>query len=300
MRAYVDRPITDVAGADRAAAVAATHWGLPAPTVIRYGMNAVYTAGEEILRVSTPNASAAALIALVHTLRARNIPAATPARETGFAVDDFVVTAWRAVRPTGRPVDWATVGAAVRTLHDTPPSALPIEFPLSAPNALPWWDFDRQLAASTPIDADARVGLLGSIERHAEWLDPETWEQWRTPRVVCHGDVHPGNVVATAHGPVIVDFDLLASAPAAWDHGPLMSWEARWGGPVGMYDDFAAGYGANLRDDAAAVAFAELRLVAATLLRGVAARHDPAARPEFERRLRYWRGESDAPMWQAV
>ncbi|MEM9515641.1 MAG: phosphotransferase [Actinomycetota bacterium] len=296
----MDRPITDRVRADEVASAAAAHWQLPEPTVMRYGMNAVYAAGDEVLRVATPNASAAALIALVHTLRAQNIPAATPARNESFEVDDMVVTAWRHVQPTATPVDWVTVGVAVRTLHEMPSAALPADFPLSAPNALPWWNFERQLAASAPIDADARAGLLDVVERHGRWLDPETWEQQRTRRVVCHGDIHPGNVVATAGGPVIVDFDLVASAPAAWDHGPLINWARRWGGPVGIYDDFAIGYGRSLRGDSAAEAFAELRLVAATLLRGVAARKDPAARPEFERRLRYWRGEPDAPMWQAV
>ncbi len=300
MRAYVDRPISDRARADAVAAAAAAQWHLPKPTVVRYGMNAVYAAGDEIVRVATPNASAAALIALVHTLRERKVPAATPTRASGVEIDGFVVTAWRRVESTDLPVDWATVGAAVRAVHDTPPSALPEEFPLSTPGELPWWDFERQLAASAPIDDDARNGLIRAIERHGHWLDPTVWAQHGIPAVVCHGDIHPGNVVATATGPVIVDFDLMASAPAAWDHGPLLSWAARWGGPAGMYDDFAAGYGTSLRGEPAAEAFAELRLVAATLLRGVAARADAAARPEFERRLRYWRGESDAPMWQAV
>jgi hypothetical protein len=31
-----------------------------------------------------------------------------------------------------------------------------------------------------------------------------------------------------------------------------------------------------------------------------AGRMDPAARPEAERRLAYWRGDPDAPQWTAV
>ena len=42
----------------------------------------------------------------------------------------------------------------------------------------------------------------------------------------------------------------------------------------GEYEEFASGYGASLRGDPAAEAFAELRLVAATLMR-VKAAHDP-------------------------
>jgi hypothetical protein len=47
------------------------------------------------------------------------------------------------------------------------------------------------------------------------------------------------------------------------------------------------------------VAFAELRLVAATLMRVTAALVNPDARPEAERRLRFWRGDPDAPTWTA-
>ena len=46
-------------------------------------------------------------------------------------------------------------------------------------------------------------------------------------------------------------------------------------------------------------AIAELRLVAATLMRLRAGRHDPAAMPEAQRRLAYWRGDPDAPTWRA-
>jgi hypothetical protein len=42
-----------------------------------------------------------------------------------------------------------------------------------------------------------------------------------------------------------------------------------------------------------------LRNVAATLMRVRAGRHDPAVRQEAERRLRYWRGDPDAPQWRA-
>jgi hypothetical protein len=54
-----------------------------------------------------------------------------------------------------------------------------------------------------------------------------------------------------------------------------------------------------MRGDGQAEAIAELRLVAATLMRVLAGRRDPAARAEAERRLRYWRGEPDAPQWTA-
>ena len=79
----------------------------------------------------------------------------------------------------------------------------------------------------------------------------------------------------------------------------MMTWAEHWGGPPGEYDSFAAGYGRSLRGDEPAEAFAELRLVAATLMRVQAGMGNDAAMPEAQRRLRYWRGEHEAPMWRA-
>jgi hypothetical protein len=76
-----------------------------------------------------------------------------------------------------------------------------------------------------------------------------------------------------------------------------MTWTGRWGGDPGIYDDFASGYGRTFRGDELAEAIAELRLVAATLMRVRAGRTNSAAAAEARLRLRYWRGEADAPQW---
>jgi hypothetical protein len=74
---------------------------------------------------------------------------------------------------------------------------------------------------------------------------------------------------------------------------PLWGWPARW------YDDFVAGYGRSLAGDPTTEAIAELRLVAATLMRLRAGRIDPEAALEAQRRLPFWRGDPDAPTWRA-
>jgi hypothetical protein len=55
-----------------------------------------------------------------------------------------------------------------------------------------------------------------------------------------------------------------------------------------------------MEQDRVAVSLAELRLVAATLMRLRAGTMDPAAMPEAERRLEYWRGDPAASMWTPV
>ena len=143
------------------------------------------------------------------------------------------------------------------------------------------------------IDAAARAGLDEAIVRNA------AWRRLDGAHVVCHGDVHPGNVVMTADGPVLIDWDLMCTAPAGWDHAMLLTLAERWGGDTGAYPAFADGYGESMADDVTTRRFAELRNVAATLMRVRAGRTDAVARSEAERRLRYWRGDTDAPPWQA-
>ncbi len=203
------------------------------------------------------------------------------------------VTAWDRIIDAGVPIDWSAVGAMIRRVHGLDHREMPSSIPLPSPSALPWWDFDAlvERAAGT-LDRAARDGLVAAVERHRGW---ERFDH----TVVCHGDVHPGNVMMSVDGPVLLDWDLLCRAPAGWDHGPLMTWHERWGGDLRDLPPFASGYGRSLVDDPAAEAFAELRLVAATLMRVTAAIRNPDARREAERRLRYWRGDPDAPAWTA-
>lgn len=292
-RAYVDRPVTDLVAATHAATTAAGVWGLAAPELVRAGMNVIFASGSVVLRVSSPTAPAEVSLELARFWQGRGVSVPTAARDDVVLVDDLSVTAWERISDMSSPIDWTQVGAMVRRVHDTDHIALPPSVPLPSPTAFPWWDFESLLERAAPaLDDAARRGLVEAIERHAGWNEFDEV-------VVCHGDVHPGNVLMQDAGPVLLDWDLLCVAPPGWDHGPMLTWAQRWGGRPGEYEKFADGYGRSLRDDPDAIAIAELRLVAATLMRVVSSIANPAARPEAEQRLRYWRGDSDAPPWTA-
>lgn len=300
--------VAQPAGGDRlvddAAALAAEHWALPDPDLIRHGMNGVYAAGDEVvLRVCRPSADAAVSLELARRLADAGIPVARPARPDVVIVGDLRVLAFERLRPSGAPIDWRGVGEAIARLHSLPPDFVPAGYPAPRGLSFPWWDFDRLLADTAAdigaIDPAALDGLRAAVERHR----PVVGHALAAPasdRVVCHGDVHPGNAVQTSSGPVLVDWDLLCREPRGWDHGALINWVERWGGEPGLYERFSDGYGADLRHDPFAAAAAQLRLVAATLMRVRAGRLDAGAREEAVRRLRYWAGDADAPVWRAA
>jgi len=292
-RPYVDRPAGDLDAAGAVARRAARAWGLADPRLLRVGMNAIYLAGPAVLRVGHPTVGGDVAIRLARCLSAAGIPVAEPAREDLIVADGFTVTCWQHLAAVDAPVDWVEVGRIVRRVHDLDPTRLPTDYPIPSPRSFDWWDFEAMLAELGPrIDEAARGGLRAAVDRHPRWWSGDDL-------VVCHGDVHAGNVVMVASGPVLIDWDLMCRAPRGWDHGPLMTWADRWGGDPAAYPRFAAGYGTDLRGDPATLAIAELRLVAATLLRVRAAAADPRAQDEVERRLRYWRGDPDAPAWCA-
>jgi hypothetical protein len=291
IRAYVDHPVTDLDGATRAATAAASRWRLDPPVLLRTGMNAIFVSGPSILRVSAPTAPAGVSLELAQFWQQHGVAVPQPVQHDVVVVDDLSVTAWERIEESRSAIDWAGVGELVRRVHETDPSSLPRSVPLPSPTVFPWWDFDALLGRAGPaLDEAARDGIGAAIERHRGWQEFDD-------AVVCHGDVHPGNVLMRADGPVLLDWDLLCLASRAWDHGPMLTWAERWGGSSGEYEAFARGYGRSFRDNPAATAIAELRLVAATLMRVATAISEPSARPEAERRLRFWRGDPDAPPW---
>ncbi len=284
----------DEATLTRSAHVAAQHWGLAEPELIRVGANGVFVSGDVIVRVSKATAPMSAALQFARCLQAEGIRAAIPARDDWIELDNGLnVTAWERIEhDPDRAVDWEFVGGIVARVHALDPTT--VDHPLPFCATFPWWDFDQMFDEASTIDELARDGLRSAYETHRWWIDAARGG----PLVLCHGDVHPGNVLVDATGPVLIDWDLLCVGPRAWDHAPLMTWTARWGGDAGVYEAFRSGYGRRV-DDELGSAIAEMRLIAATLMRLKRARFDPAHADEAFRRLAYWRGDPDPPMWQA-
>ena len=293
---FVAAPPGTVESVTRSARRAAEHWAYARPELMRMGMNGIFTVGDGVLlRVSNTTAPPDQAIWLAELLTSLGLRVPTYLRDEPFATGHHAVFAIAAVVERG-PVDWRAVGEMIARLHVVPPTTFAGRYPLPFCGDFPWWNFAALLSdVGADLDPASRVSIEAAIERGLPLLS----DQRAGESVVCHGDVHPGNVLQSEDGPVLLDWDLLCHGPAAWDHGPLMTWTQRWGGEAGIYEAFADGYGRSLRGDPLAEAIAELRLVAATLMRVRAGRTSPAAAAEASLRLRYWRGETDAPQWHA-
>ena len=288
-RPFVDRPATEIAGGelDRIAAAAARWFGCDRVEPVRISMNGIYRCPVGILRVARTTVPAAAAIDLARYLNDAGVAVARPQNDAVF-IDEPTgcsVTLWAEVIDDGSPIDWSAVGASIARVHALAIDDVAERYPLADPTAFPWWDAVAALDRVVDLlDDRARHSLETVIERTSDWramivVDP----------VVCHGDLHPGNVMSTADGPVLLDWDLMCRAHRGWDHAPLLAWARVWGGDVRAYEDFVAGYGADLSDDPTTAMIAELRLVVATLMRLDVGRRDPVAAAEAARRLDYWR-----------
>lgn len=293
---FVASPPGSVESVTESARQAARHWGFDEPRLLRLGMNGIFTVGDGVLlRVSRPSAPPEQAIRLAGILTDRGLRVPAYARLEPFVIGEHAVFAVAAIVAAGS-IDWGEVGAMVAALHRIDPAEIPEQYPMPFCGDFPWWDFESTMAdVGGDLDNAARDGLAAAVARSLPLIDACRSEVGG----VCHGDVHPGNVIQSATGPVLLDWDLVCRGPAAWDHAPLMTWTQRWGGEPGIYEAFAQGYGRSMGGDAVAEAIAELRLVAATLMRVRAGRTNEAAAQEARLRLRYWRGDADAPAWHA-
>lgn len=299
---FVEEPFGDLGAAEAAARGAARQWGLPTPTLLRAGMNALFVAGDVVLRVGRTTVDPSRATGLQRLLSDHGVTTARQVDSLVAGPDGLSVIAQERLVASGE-VDWRAVGAIVRRVHGIDPAAAAAHVPVPTCTSFRHW----QLAGLLDEVSDDPVLQLGrpeiaalqrGLRRVGDWVAAVT--SGSVPAVLCHGDVHPGNVLATADGTVLLDWDLLCTGPDAWDHSAMLTWETRWGGAAGTYAAFAEGFGRDLRDDPLAVSLAEGRLLAATLMRLRAGRHDPSALAEARRRLQYWLDDPDAPTWRAA
>lgn len=300
---FVARPVGSIDIARRVAAEAAGTWGTPEPVLLRASMNATFASGDIVIRVGWPEAPAEIGLELLDALTAIGIAVPTPLPLAPVRADGLTAIALRRLEAVDRPVDWTAVGRMIARLHALDPDSIPAGYPLVDPATLPWWDVvtvleGLEVAAGFTdlVDEGSRDALRAAVERSRSWLAQVTDGE----RVLCHGDLHPGNVLMTSDGPVVLDWDLMALAPGSWDHIPLLAVIGPWGGDPAWYRHFADGLGSDLSGSDAVSRLAETRNLVATLMRLRAALTEPSAVGEARLRLAHWRGDPTAPRWTSI
>lgn len=122
--------------------------------------------------------------------------------------------------------DWRDLGVALRTVHDASPAALVVRrdaFDVTPYEALATWD--GAVGRSMEPD-DPRRGFAEAWQAHHDAM-AATLERMRVlaaflrdrPRndVLCHGDLHPGNVLFSDAGVHILDWGDVLLAPRERD-----------------------------------------------------------------------------------
>ena len=280
-------------------------------SLIRQSMNAVYQAtsanGPLIMRVSRPTTSTQPAIEFADYLRRQGFEVPAPISQEPFRHDEIEITLWEFIEPHSEHiVNWSTIGSFVRRLHDIDPQDVAKFYPLPKAASFPWWNFDVLLSELGPTlnsnDCDILLERWERLRPFFRAAQDITVESVGDRPVLCHGDIHPGNVIVNRDTgrPILLDWDLLSVAPREWDHAALLTWATRWGGQASTYADFAHGYGLDFSGNELAQALAELRILSATLMRWRASLSTPSAKVEAENRMKWWRQDPAAPMWQAV
>ena len=272
------------AEATRVADLAAARHGLGGEVeLLRSGANHVFRAGDVVIRVAARSADVDGQVRLARRLVAAGFPVASPLGDAE-TIGGLPVSLWEHVdADADRAIDYVQLGAIIARLHRVAPAELGA-LPFFADAA--WLQVDRRLAQVDASELEPVCEALRGWQERAR----------AAPLVVCHGDVHPRNVLMRGDEVVIVDWDNLCLAPAAFDHAALLPWAERYGGDAAAYPDFAHGYGADLRGSPLAEELSTLRLLAATLNTLA----DPRFEAEAHARLHYWAGDPAAPVWNAL
>lgn len=176
-------------------------------------------------------------------------------------VGDAQVTLWEYVETEGRVVDFWQLGELIGRLHRLPLAELQGLVSLPFCGDAEWLDvgglIDR-LERLRAVDGAQLEALRHASTRISGWREHAR----RGTPVICHGDVHPQNVLMSPEGVVLLDWDSICLGPPAFDHAALMTWSTRWGGGAATYGDFARGYGQDMRNTRIGEQLAALRLLA--------------------------------------
>jgi aminoglycoside phosphotransferase (APT) family kinase protein len=204
-------------------------------------------------------------------------------------VEGYLVTFWDYLPQVDGPSrDIDAVARLLRRLHHLPPP--PVELPVTNPLGSLRADLDR-CAWLSESQRSWLLSCCGELERQYAQTS------WTLGRGLLHGDAYHENLIHTAEGPVLADWDSVSYGPREQDLVPAKM-RSRFGEPPSDWNRFCEVYGIDprqLRGLPMLLRMRELRALAAYLRSS-----SPAAQTEVGRRLAdMMTGTQDRP-WSAL
>ncbi len=134
----------------------------------------------------------------------------------GYERDGFVVTLWRYYAPAAGEVTPAAFAGALARLH-AGMRALDVPAPRYTERVERALRFLADHARTPGLAPADRALLQETLRSTAEWIAARG-----APEQLLHGEPHPGNVLATAQGPLFIDWETCCRGPAEFDlaHAP--------------------------------------------------------------------------------
>ena len=163
-------------------------------------------------------------------------PVPSPISGEPFVHDDRVVTLWKWIDAASGAGDPETGAAALATCHA---ALMHVDEPLQP------WAMLREardvLVSRAPAELRDELTALGE----AVLAKVEDIDRLRP----VHGDPHPGNLMWTVGGPLLVDWEDAHLAPVEWDLACLVYYARAFGNDFGWADAALAAYGGGWDDD---------------------------------------------------
>ncbi|TCP54084.1 phosphotransferase family enzyme [Tamaricihabitans halophyticus] len=283
--------------AELCATVGVAHEGA---RLLRFTNNAVYRLARDpiVVRIVGSRAlrhRADKVVWFANRLADQEVPATRllPGIAQPVRVGEFVATFWLAESSLPGRARTTQLAALLRRLH-----ALPVLD--SDGGKLPDWD---PLADVRARLADAEEGLadaeLRYLAEECAELSAALAELALPHRgSLVHGDAHLGNVINSAVGPVLCDFDSACLGPPEWDLTPLAVGVRRFGESRRGYRRFVHEYGFDVTDWNGFSVLRRVRELKLTTSVLPILRSKPEVTGELRRRLRDLRKGNDRAHWR--
>lgn len=281
-------------------------WGAPdGPlTLIRHSVNDLYHHPRTNLaiRVSGPGVDprpGLTIATRAATLGLRALPA-HPNHPPIHTHDRWVTAATWHPQPQASTPNWAWLGTTLRHIHHHGPDLTnSLILPDYTDNVLTWFT-SRTTDRLNTLNTTGHLPQT-DIDLLTETAHTAVQNATRQPpgeRTLLHGDLHPGNILHTTQGAVLIDWDGAAHGPWWFDHLPTAV-QTRAFGHHDAHDTFTRAYRRDPRTTPAFNHYVTIKMLSSTIWLATVLPNRPELTTEYQARMNTWRTGHTTP-WTVV